>query len=115
MKKTEKSGKIVAAMQSFVTLYIIYIIKQTKMNKTINVIAAAVMVMIGLGSCATSKQPAAKDADMNASKIVEIEKLDSEYLVLSDAQQSALRSINGMACWSPRRRRSSSSWSHSRG
>uniref|UniRef100_UPI004025F85A serpin family protein n=1 Tax=Prevotella sp. TaxID=59823 RepID=UPI004025F85A len=67
------------------------------MNKTTNVIAAAVMVMIGLGSCATSKQPAAKDADMNASKIVEIEKLDSEYLVLSDAQQSALRSINGMA------------------
>ena len=45
MKKTEKSGKIVAAMQSFVTLYIIYIIKRTKMNKTINVIAAAVMVM----------------------------------------------------------------------
>ena len=67
------------------------------MNKTTNVIAAAVMVMTGLGSCATSKQPAAKDADMNASKIVEIEKLDSEYLVLSDAQQSALRSINGMA------------------
>ena len=67
------------------------------MNKTINVIAAAVMVMTGLGSCVTSKQPAAKDADMNASKIVEIEKLDSEYLVLSDAQQSALRSINGMA------------------
>ena len=67
------------------------------MNKTTNVIAAAVMVMTGLGSCVTSKQPAAKDADMNASKIVEIEKLDSEYLVLSDAQQSALRSINGMA------------------
>lgn len=97
MKKTEKSGKIVIAMQSFVTLYIIYIIKRTKMNKTTNVIAAAVMVMTGLGSCATSKQPAAKDADMNVSKIVEIEKLDSEYLVLSDAQQSALRSINGMA------------------
>lgn len=67
------------------------------MNKTTNVIAAAVMVMTGLGSCATSKQPAAKDTDMNASKIVEIEKLDREYLVLSDAQQSALRSINGMA------------------
>ena len=57
MKKTEKSGKIVAAMQSFASLYIIYIIKRTKMNKTINVIAAAVMVMTGLGSPASSPLP----------------------------------------------------------